>query len=89
MAVPKVCSCLYGIISDHFETSRCRLEKKIDCIIMLLLFLFSSSLVSEVCKNYDVSMFQPRKETPTELGSVAYCYIAMIISPAPTFLPAT
>ena len=56
---------------------------------MLLLFLFSSSLVSEVCKNYDVSMFQPRKETPTELGYVAYCYIAMIISPAPTFLPAT
>ena len=39
------------------------------------------SPVSEVCPHYGVMMFQPRKLTTPDLGSVAYCYIAYLLNP--------
>ena len=41
--------------------------------------------VREVCPNYEVVMFQPRTGTPPDLGSVANCYVAIILIPAPPF----
>ena len=38
--------------------------------------------VREECPNYEVVVFQPQTVTPTQLGSVAYCYIFKLgISP--------
>ena len=44
-----------------------------------LLLLFPWPLVCEVCPNYEAVMFQPWTWTPTDLGSVANYYVAILI----------
>ena len=42
----------------------------------------------EVCLNYEVVVFQPWTLTTTDLGSVAYCYVAYLLDPTyPILLP--
>ena len=49
------------------------------------LLLFSWPPFREVCLNYEVVMFQPWTWTPPDLGSVANCYISILLWPAPPF----
>ena len=58
-------------------------------LVELSLLLFSWPPVREVCPNYEVVMLQPRTGTPADLGSVADCYVAILLIPAPPFPPAT
>ena len=51
----------------------------------MLLLLFSWSPVRDVCPNYELAMFQPRTGTPPDLGSIADCYVAILLIPAPPF----
>ena len=50
-----------------------------------LLLLFSWPSFREVYPNCDVVMFQPWKGTPPGLGSIANCYVAILLIPAPPF----
>ena len=49
----------------------------------LLLFLWPP--FHEVHTNYEVVMFQPWTGIPLDLGSVANCYISILLIPAPPF----
>ena len=53
------------------------------CFWMLLLFHWPP--VCEVCPNDEVVMFQPWIGTPLDQGSVANCYVAIILIPVPPF----
>ena len=46
--------------------------------------MFSWTLVCELLPNYEVMMFQPWTGTTQDLGSFAYCYVAIILIPALT-----
>ena len=56
---------------------------------LLLLLLFSWPPVCEMCQNYVVLMFQTQIGTPPDLGSVANCYLAMLLSTNLLFPPTT
>ena len=60
----------------------------LDGLIERLLLLLYSPSVREVCTNYKVVMFQPRTGNLPDLGSVAICYVAILLIPAPPFQPA-
>ena len=51
-----------------------------------MLLLLSWTTVREVCLNHGVVVFQPRTGTSPDLGSVAYCYVAIILSNTLPFL---
>ena len=53
------------------------------------LLLFSWPPVCGVCTNYEVETFQPWKGTSPDLGSVTYCYVAMLLGTDPSFPPTT
>ena len=55
----------------------------------MFLLLFPCPPIHEVCPNYEVVMYQPQTGTPLYLGSVANCYIDMILSTPMPFPPAT
>ena len=57
-------------------------------LLVVLLLLFSWPPVRELCPICELVMFQPRKRTPLDLGSVANFYVAVLLSTAPPFLPA-
>ena len=59
------------------------------CYKLLLLLVFSWPPGSEVCPNDEVVLFQPRTGTPTELGSIASFYIAILLNPLLHYPPAT
>ena len=46
---------------------------------VMSLLLFSWPPVDEVCTNYEVVMFLPWAGTPMELGSVANCYVDILL----------
>ena len=50
-----------------------------------MLFFFFWPPVLEVCPNYEVVVYQPWTGTPLDLGSVANCYVAIILIPDPPF----
>ena len=56
---------------------------------MVVVLLFSWPLVHEVCTDYEVVIFQPQTWTSMDLGSVANCYVAILLSPDPTLTPVT
>ena len=54
-----------------------------------LLLLLNWPSVHEVCPNHNVVMLQPRTGTSMDVGSVSNCYVAILLSPALPFPPAT
>ena len=54
-----------------------------------MLLLFSWSPVRELCLNYEVFMLQPLTGTPPDLGSIANCYVAIILKPLLLYFIAT
>ena len=58
-------------------------------LLLLFLLLFYWTLVCEMCPNYEVVMLQPQKRTPPDLGSIANCYVAILLSTARSFPPVT
>ena len=58
---------------------------KLFSYLSVVSLLLSWPPVRELCPNHEVVVFQPQTGTSPDLGSITYCYIAVLLSPTPPF----